>query len=79
MKDIKESNRGEFNAQGKPQRDFIEDISERIAGYMGGVQFAIREWEFNETELFNAQANDFIGDAEVTLELRINIKKGGES
>lgn len=76
MKDIKESKRGEFNAQGKPQRDFIEDISERVAGYMGGSQFAVRDWEFNETELFNAQANDYVGEAEITLELRIEIYKG---
>ena len=79
MKDIKESRRGEFNAQGKHQRDFIEDISEQIAGYMGGIQFAIRDWSFNETELFNAQANDYVGEAEVTLELRMEIKKGEES
>ena len=75
MKDIKESNRGEFNAQGKPQRDFIEGISEQVAGYMGGTRYALREWDLNKTEMFNRQANKFVGgEYVVILELHIAVE-----
>ena len=70
MKDVKKSNmKGATN-----QREFIEEIAERVAGYLGGASFAVLEYDIYKTETFNSKADAFIGKSEVTLELRIDVK-----
>ena len=57
------------------QREFIEEISERLAGYSDGISFSVVEYEIKKTELFDIKADAFMGDSAVTLKLCIRIKE----
>ena len=75
----------EYSGRGaKDQRAFIAEISERLAGYSGGFEFVVREFDINQYDIFLEDGAPS-GSSEVTLKLHIGIKeknmkkKGGEN
>ena len=55
------------------QHSFIAEISERLAGYMGGVQFKVLKYDINKNEMILPDGT-LSGASHVSLEVRIEIK-----